>query len=45
MAYYKKTNRRMSATKKAYLAGKRAGYRSAKYGKKKTHRYGKKRRY
>ena len=27
--------RRMSATKKAYLAGKRAGYKAAKYKKKK----------
>ena len=35
--------RRMSATKRAYLAGKRAGYKSAKYKKKKF--YGKRRRF
>lgn len=36
MAYYRK--RKMSATKKAYLAGKRAGYKSAMYNKKPRNR-------
>lgn len=30
--------RRMSATKRAYLAGKRAGYKSARFKKKKFYR-------